>query len=484
MAHRREVQLVFANGIDPQIRHRIRYAFRVFCAIYGFRPIEDRCESRIYYGQDGDRKGLHLPAVYHARPLEQSAPQPRFVKLDGGHGRASCRFPLFHFRDGVTSPDWLAEIFEWLSGAHEYSVEARDQAGRIPYSATLHGRFGLDPETPYVGVAMQRLNDGLREIHGGDWPDRPVAPWTEKHAVVVAATHDLDFLAVSAVGSLRRWVKNLGIAAVTYRDASLLWSIARSGAFRLLRGQALLDGLPSLVAGERQRGIQSTFTVICRSGHRRDPGYRIEDPAVRSRLRRLADAGHEIGVHGSYCSLEKAGGLCEEYALLRDAGFRPYGGRQHWLRYAGTSLFDELRAAGAEYDCSVGYSNRPGFRSGAPFPYPPYDFGSEEPFPFLELPLVLMDTTLYNLDRRGGSWRSQCERILSQVRSYGWGGVSILWHDTVFSGEQLPPQMADLYWEIKGESDRWISAKGVTDLTWERYAEVALLPDRSSDGRS
>jgi len=55
---------------------------------------------------------------------------------------------------------------------------------------------------------------------------------------------------------------------------------------------------------------------------------------------------------------------------------------------------EEVCAAGARYDCTFGYAACPGFRNGACFPFPPYNFTTESAFPALELPLMIMDVSL------------------------------------------------------------------------------------------
>jgi hypothetical protein len=475
-----KLELAFGADVEEKTRRRIDYAFRVFCAIHGFCIAPPGAGVRLYYGRGPAPVGVHpLSAGYRWREPSEPTVPPRLVPLPGDLPPGldpPGEFPLFHPAGEDGRPDWLGEIFEWLSGAHEHSVRERDGVGRVAYSRTLHGRFHLDPGVPYATLAMLLFNRVISGIRPG-WPLKPRKPWRDGFSTAIAATHVLDFLPTSVGVSLRRLAKNVGIAALAHRDPRLVWSILRSAAGHLMHGRSAVDGVPDLVSRERREGINSTFTVICRNGHRRDADYELSDPWVQGRLRSLAAAGHGIGVHGSYRSLEEQGGLAAEYSDLRALGFAAGGGRQHWLRYAGSRLFEELSEAEACYDCSVGYPQVPGFRQGASFPYPPYDFREEKPFSFLELPLVIMDTTLYNLDRRGTTWRTHCDRVLSRTRSYGWGGISILWHDTVFRGGQLPCGVADLYWQIRSEADRWMSAEEVVELVWPRFAEVGLLPE-------
>jgi len=59
------------------------------------------------------------------------------------HRFAGEEFPLFYGLDEATKrPDWLAEIFEWLSSSGERISAQRDAIGRIRLSETPFGRYG------------------------------------------------------------------------------------------------------------------------------------------------------------------------------------------------------------------------------------------------------------------------------------------------------------------------------------------------------
>jgi len=183
---------------------------------------------------------------------------------------------------------------------------------------------------------------------------------------------------------------------------------------------------------------------------------------VRELLKQVA----EVGVHGSYTSLETKGSLAGEYQALHKGGYAAVGGRQHWLRYRNAgALMEEVCAAGGRYDCTFGYATRPGFRNGACFPFPPYNFATESAFPVLELPLMIMDVTL------NGNALAICKKLFSQAREFGWGGTSILWHDTTFGTE-----VGEVYWQIKEANDLWMPARELVEKIWPRYATAGLLP--------
>jgi len=454
-------------------KQRIAYAFRAFCAIYGYDSMVE-CEStpcstdaRICYGvTPSSAQDLSIPAVYAFRPANVPAPPPVHVALKPTPmytklGLSSL--PCFFASADTTDIDWLGEVFEWLSCADEYAVTQRDEIGRIPFSATVHGRFGLDASIPYAGLAMYELNRCIRNSIGSTWPERAISPGGGD-SILIAPSHDLDYLPINPVGDVKRLLKNMAIAAVHFRDPSLFISILGSVARAIVTRKSPLDWVEAMVRCETDAGLRSTYNVISRNGHVRDANYELEHSKVKRMLRLLVEQNMEIALHGSYTSLEgHTLGLELEHLVAQ--GCQVSGVRQHWLRFAGDNLFEEVAALGISYDSTVGYADRIGFRAGACFPYLPYDFRRERPYPFVEIPLVIMDVALYEQARREHvSARMLCERALDMIESFGWGGIAILWHNTAFGGCQMPANIGELYWELKRKRHTWVGCHEVAQL--------------------
>ncbi len=475
------LRLSFDEQVDSAAKARISYAFAVFCAVYGYAVAadgerENAASLQVRYGgrHDGGQ-GMAVPASYVARPPDRHAPPPRYGALPPRkvyRRIAAERFP--HFTpDSSAGADWLGELFEWLSGADEYAVTERDEVGRVPYRCTLHGRFTLDPCVPYAAIAMYEFNARLRGTF--HWLPESPRGWNGTNHTLIAASHDLDFIPLSPVDSARRLVKNIVKAAIASHDPKLAAGIARSAVVGVGRMRSPLNYIPMLRSLERSARIDSTFNVLCERRHSRDANYILSDSRVLRLLRELNSSGAEIAVHGSYTSLDSPTGLSDEFQALRAQGFHPVGVRQHWLRHSGSRLYDKLERIGVLYDSTAGYSERAGFRNGACFPYPPYCFSEERAYAFLEIPLAIMDGSLYAQDRSTHSHRAICERILDAVRTFGSGGVSVLWHNTAFEGGQLPKSIGNLYWQLKREGDKWTTAADLASCVFDRYASAGLL---------
>jgi hypothetical protein len=190
--------------------------------------------------------------------------------------------------------------------------------------------------------------------------------------------------------------------------------------------------------------------------------------------------GMEIGVHGSYCSMDSLDSLAAEFTDLRQLGFRPLGGRQHWLRFSLAQLLTSMQRADAAYDASIGWPHQMGYRAGACFPFPPYDFEQERPASFLELPLVVMDAAVADAGNGNGAGSEALAEVMRQSRLYGWGGISVLWHPTAFGGGQYPAEVGEVFWKMVAAAqslgEAWISAAPFVRTVWKRYESTGLLP--------
>ncbi len=461
-------------------RQRLTYAFRLFCAIYDHEALVDPIQAHtadvwLTYRHDMARaagRTLSLSNLYTPRSPQFPAPSPTRFQLDDEHT------VLFYAPEYGTRPDWLAEIFEWVSCADEYSVTARDSVGRIPFSKSYVGRHGLNVRQPYAAVGMHMLQRALCELvpSCGQQPVCPVGLC--RHFVV--NTHDVDFFPLDRFSSVKRLTKNAVASLLLAKSPQLAFSQVGHALDAVITAHNALDQMPALLSGESKRSAGASFFFLTSNRHRRDANYKLEHPQIVQLVRDLVGRGMEVGVHGSYTSLDEPDQLRREFIRLRNVGFYPAGGRQHWLRFTIDRLIPALERAGAVYDASLGWSNQIGFRAGACFAFPPYDFEHERAATFVEFPLVLMDQALQERERDEESRYAAAAELLATSRRYGWGGISVLWHPTAFGGGQLSPDIGRVFWKLldcrEKWNEAWTSGAAFASTIHERYCRVGLLP--------
>jgi hypothetical protein len=358
-------------------------------------------------------------------------------------------------RDPLARAFWfLARVEEQLPGA------ARDEHGRFPWAASFASRAGIDPLAAPVDEIRGLVRTWLE--HAG--VEVPSSPWPDGHAFALAASHDIDGLARfgrgrasgvrGALGLVRR--RRLGDAGRTLR--ALAADVAGQRDPWWTFGE--------MAAIERRHGARSTsFFLVDHVAPEDGPPPRTPD-ALTDAIAEVVAEGHEVGLHPSYTSALLPSRLLDEQAeLAAVSGLAPATVvRHHYLRLKPDGGLAALAGHGFAVDSSLGFAERPGFRSGFSFPHRVYDLEAERVLPLVEVPLVLMDATLDRAHYLGLSAAEAARQARAVVEALAWsgGGASILWHNDRFDRFQ-PPAMTDLYDELLGLAKArggWLASVG------------------------
>lgn len=472
------------GDVQPESRARLAYAFRLFCAIYGHTPILDpekapRRDVAIRYRGPGaesfiaDARTVWLCRGYRGRDPRVAAPPP--VK----YARNGLITVLHYTPERSKAPDWVGEIFEWVSCADEYSVSARDRQGRVPFEASYTARHGIDANIPYAALAMRGLQEEICHVvpRAGEHPAAPDGAG----AHVVIPTHDVDYLPAGRGRAVRRLLHNM-MSSSLHRNPALA---VRQAALALRTASGAeddpLDRIASVSGTEQQLEFSASYYFAAERGHRRDAGYTMKEAGAADTMRFLASRGMEIGLCGSHTSLDRRETLEREAQAMSAQGFTPRGGRQHRLRYTLDRLISAVETAGLEYDTSIGWPTQLGFRAGACFAFPPYDFGREGPAGFLEFPLVAVDEALLSPLGMEGQRFHEVAQVLAASRRMGWGGISLLWHPVAFGEGWLPAGVGEIFWRLANDrlrwNDRWMNGTQFLAMARRRFVEAGLLKE-------
>jgi len=356
---------------------------------------------------------------------------------------------------------------------------ARDSVGRIPFSESIFTKNRISPRRPYASLIMAWMENALVNGKRKEALMKAPSPVPDVEHIVVSC-HDIDFYHTGAVSTLIRLVKNLVISFRLYRSGSFFRSNIHM-IFQLALGKRVGDYLPPLIERSRSLAVRSSIFAVSSPSHRRDPNYRLEQ--LSPRLREAAAQGFPIAVHACYDTIQGRAGLAAQAAALERAiGARPLGSRQHWLRFdQPEKLFQAVERSGLLFDSSLGFAETVGFRNGASFAYPPYNFSQEMPHQFLEIPLVLMDGNLEAACRASGEDpESVAREILSASRKWAWGGIAAVWHNPI-EPIQVPPQINRVFWTCvtkqRQYQEQWISATDFLNQCLSRYQNAGLLQD-------
>lgn len=232
------------------------------------------------------------------------------------------------------------------------------------------------------------------------------------------------------------------LAALNHVRRLLLRGEGKRAGLALRRlGRALVAPKPpeldfqTILDIEARHGFRSTFFVLHdRRWRRRGARYDVDAPALKRIAKRIMAAGGEIGLHGGYYRFNQAEAYRESREAIRGAlGVEPVGIRNHFLLFSGLETWRAQEAAGFRYDATFGYSDHLGPRDGCLRPFFPEDAKTGTKMDILELPLTVMDITLFqNIGRNREESLETAWKALEPVIQ-GGGLVTLLWHNDYFN---------------------------------------------------
>lgn len=220
------------------------------------------------------------------------------------------------------------------------------------------------------------------------------------------------------------------------------WQKLRS-ALRFLVSTPGYRHFDAIAAAEAAIGRRSCFFVYGGPTRRRgakaalfDPGYDVGATETAAVLRDLARRGWQIGLHPSFDAWCDAERLRAEKARVEQAlGSEIASCRQHWLRFAWDRTWQAQERAGFEVDATLGFNDRPGFRNGAALRLHPWDPAGERPMRIASLPMVLMDSHLYDYAALDQEARTrEMRRWLDEVSAVR-GCATVIWHTHVLAAD-------------------------------------------------
>jgi hypothetical protein len=249
-------------------------------------------------------------------------------------------------------------------------------------------------------------------------------------------THDVDYLRKWRPGILYRDLIRPLFAAGSLR-ARMKRLIAAAAQF--LRGdpyRSALNRMPEEVLG---RGGTGTYFFKTGGTDPHDVSYRIDGRYAARLLRRLKARRFEIGLHPSYLTPDAPAMMgAEKRSLEAACGDRVVSVRQHYLRFDPLATPRYHVSAGFGIDSTLGFAEHEGFRRGTCLPFQLFDLENDVALDLWEMPLAVMDSTLFN--RRGYSPEQAIEasrKLAEECRRYG-GAMVVLWHNILWDELDCP----------------------------------------------
>mgnify|MGYP005841445785 CR=1 FL=1 len=295
--------------------------------------------------------------------------------------------------------DLFAMAWALLSRREETTMAVVDAHGRVPAAPCWQVQAG-DVGRPVVDEAARSLAALLGEVLPPENQPKPLTPWGGEvtaggnaHGLpfAVCLTHDLD--------SIRKFQGFRATMGSLRREAALhpgRWLSQATSS--MVKGDPHWQALAGLCTPEWIGEQRPTFFVVTGGNHPLDPPYTL-DPKALEGLRIIPHAAGApqacIGLHPSYNAGRHPAQLREQIEAFQEVfGTAPQIARIHYLRWDPLRTPRMLAESGFRVDSTLGWSDRPGFRAGTCLPFALAHPLRNEALPILEIPLVVMDTTL------------------------------------------------------------------------------------------
>jgi len=411
------------------------------------------------------------------------------------------RMPIYGSCLLFNSPDNEVVIHERTKSAAAVSVASDDQmVVRLGFDLFQEVRYLLTQGQPAEFASIPTLDlhiSLLRElIVSCEVPLVEILSTPAEHRFVVCLTHDIDhprvgyhkcdhtmfgFLYRALIGSVIDFCRGRR----SLRQVALNWKAAFSLPL-VFAGLAkdFWNQLDQYLALEGD--LASTFFVIPTKGNmgvdsngkmkaRRASSYAPAD--IADDLNKLLSANCEIAVHGIDAWRDSAKGRNEREQIRKITGIAAAGVRMHWL-YCGAQTALLLEKAGFDYDSTIGYNERIGYRAGTSqvFKHPDVDH-------LLELPLHIMDTALFYPSYMNFSDQQAGAAMLPLIENAArFGGVvTINWHDRSLGPERLwGDAYANLLRELRARTP-WFATAAQT-VAWFRKRRATSFVNDTQEG--
>jgi hypothetical protein len=180
-------------------------------------------------------------------------------------------------------------------------------------------------------------------------------------------------------------------------------------------------------------GFTSRFYFMSGGNTKKDNHYSIQDKRLKTIFKEIKERNHIIGFHPSYNSFNNQEMWSSEKLKLEEAiDHNVTEGRQHYLRFGNPVTWQLWEQNKMELDSSLGYPDKIGFRSGTSREHFAFDIIKRKALQLKEIPLIVMDTTLFKYQSISEeNIYSSIRQLVDIIKELG-GNFTLLWHNSSF----------------------------------------------------
>lgn len=385
---------------------------------------------------------------------------------------------FYEFRDKnlYFNHDIIKSAFYLLSGQQEYLSRCTDHFGRFPHFQSIQKKLGITTK-PIVNYYFELIFEAIKEFYRIN----NIYLFKEKglfNKRVVMLTHDVDRLERYNLNSLLFKAKQVTGLSMRYhsvhKEVSLLFRELYQFIKFWKRDNPVWD-FEETRDMEKKYGFDSVYYFLDKDLKHQDAKYDITEERVIKLMRFLHSDGCEIGLHGTTRSAISEIQMKDLTQRINEISpTKVFGIRQHRLIFKNPDTITVQQKAGFHYDTTLGFAEYEGFRNSFCLPFRMYDHENNKMTDVWEIPLNVMDTTLFayrQLDVNKAL--TAVKDVMEEVKKFS-GVFTLLWHNG-FADEDRWPGTSGFYEKVL----KMLLENGFESSTGKSIVSTVL---NSSDG--
>ncbi|MDX2196179.1 MAG: hypothetical protein NW207_07160 [Cytophagales bacterium] len=296
------------------------------------------------------------------------------------------RIPIFFYEAIPTSLYHVAEdkcifdfdiassVFYYLSSWQELFAP-KDHLQRFTYPHSIQAITGT-VQVPVVNYYFLIFKEAIENVYSITLQNI----YLSNGKFITSVTHDVDIVKKTWKIYLLQHLKKYNTVACV----SILTDY--------ISGKYITNNFNSILINSKTSGYKPTlFFLPVRGAYK---GYRNADYDMSDVAKILEKIGKdiEIALHPGFEASENEAIMKENIANIHR---RVSGCRYHFLMYNALSTPHILQHTSIKYDSTLGFNDMPGFRNGTSYPYLLFDFQTLTHTKVIEIPLIVMDATLF-----------------------------------------------------------------------------------------
>ncbi len=323
--------------------------------------------------------------------------------------------------------DIFASSFFMLTRWEEYVNTKRDEHDRSPASESLAFKNNF-LDRPIVNEYVEMLWNMLSHLG--------INQMRKTKCYEFIVTHDVDDILMYR--SYKDLIRRIGGDIVHRKSVSLALKTIKEyiGTITGL-SQDPYDTFDWIMDQSERAGVKSHFFFMAEGQTKHDNRYSSGSPFVRKLVKKIKNRGHYIGIHSSYNTYKDISQFKKEKSELEknlDANIS--FGRAHYLRFEVPTTWQIWEDNGMQWDSSVGYANKEGFRCGTGDEFSVFNILTQKKLHLKERPLVVMESSMNtHADITPEKMENLIKNLTHKAKKYK-GRFVFLWHNSNFNTKE------------------------------------------------